>query len=73
MDPESLIDTDERATKVEAFAHITPMTEEQTERFLEDNQTLSREELYGKWQQYAVDSNAETDEMIHGHGGIRYK
>jgi hypothetical protein len=69
----SRISADERITKVEAFAHMTPMTEEQTERFFEDHQTLSRDELYDKWQQYAVDSNAETDEMIHGQDGTRYK
>lgn len=42
------------------------MTEEQTEEFFEDHQTLSRDELYDKWQQYAIDSNAETEEMIRG-------
>lgn len=58
--------------KVEASAHMTPMTEEQTEQLFEDHQTMARDELYEKWQEYAVDSNAETDEMIHGQGGIRY-
>ena len=57
--------------KVEAFAHITPMAEEQTDRFFEDYQTLTRDELYDKWKEYAVDANAETDEMIHGKEGIR--
>lgn len=57
--------------KVEAFAHITPMTEEQTDRFFEDYQTLTRDELYDKWKEYAVDANAETDEMIHGKEGVR--
>lgn len=52
---------------------MTPMTEEQTERFFEDHQTLSRDELHDKWRQYAVDSNAETDEVIHGPGGMHYK
>ena len=52
--------------KCEAFSHITPMTEEQTERFLEDHSSLPQNELYAKWQQYAVDSNAETYAMIHG-------
>jgi len=47
------------------------MTEKQTEEFFEDHRALSRDELYGKWQQHAVDSNAETDEMIHGQGGVR--
>ena len=52
---------------------MKPMTEEQTERFFEDYETMTRDELHDNWQQYAVDSNAETDEMIHGQAGIRYK
>lgn len=49
MDPESLIVPDKCMIKVEGFAHITPMTEEQTERFFEDYESMSRDELYSKW------------------------
>lgn len=42
------------------------MTEEQTERFFEDHRDLPQNELYEKWQKYAVDANAETDELIRG-------
>lgn len=43
------------------------MTEEQTERFFEDHRDLLQNELYEKWQQYAVDANADTDALIYGH------
>ena len=36
------------------------MTEEQTERFLENHTSSLQNELYGRGQQYAVDANAET-------------
>jgi hypothetical protein len=60
------IDVGEYGIKCESFSHITPMTEEQTERFFEDHRDLPQNELYEKWQKYAVDANAETDELIRG-------
>lgn len=47
----------------DVFSRITPMTEEQAEQFFEAHRSLPRNELYGKWQQYAVDANAETDSL----------
>ena len=61
------IGADENVTKCEAFSH-TIMTDEQTERFLEDHTSLPQNEIHEKWQQYAVNANAETD-LFHGLGG----
>ena len=46
------------------------MTEEQTQIFFDDKQTMTPDELHNKWQQYAVESNAETDKIVFGDESI---
>ena len=52
------------------FHHITPMTEEQTAEFFEDMNKMSREELYEKWKDYAIQSTKEVDELVYGEKGV---
>lgn len=42
------------------------MTEEQTAEFFDDMDKMSREELYEKWKDYAVQSTKEIDELVYG-------